>query len=306
MIEDITRPVDSGLAGIRAVVNDYVALMKPGIMTLLLVTTLGAMLVAQQAVPSFSLVLITLLGGVLTAGGANVINCYIDRDIDAVMSRTRKRATANGRISPAAALTFGIALTLSGTLLLGLLVNWLAAGLALAGNLYYVFVYTLWLKRRTPHNIVIGGAAGAVPPLVGWAAVTGTLAPPAWILFAVIFYWTPPHFWALSLLNRVNTGGLACRCCRRVRRGRNPAPGPAVHRAPDRRDITPRPLWDGLDLRDRRGRLGRVFPLHGVGTLAPSQQGPGPEDVLLLHLVSGRTLRRDGGRQPDPALIGHR
>ena len=126
MIEDITRPVDSGLAGIRAVVNDYVALMKPGIMTLLLVTTLGAMLVAQQAVPSFSLVLITLLGGVLTAGGANVINCYIDRDIDAVMSRTRKRATANGRISPAAALTFGIALTLSGTLLLGLLVNWLA------------------------------------------------------------------------------------------------------------------------------------------------------------------------------------
>lgn len=206
MIEDITRPVDSGFAGIRAVINDYVALMKPGIMTLLLVTTLGAMLVAEQAVPSFSLVLVTLLGGVLTAGGANVINCYIDRDIDAVMSRTRKRATANGRISPAAALTFGIVLTVSGTLLLGFLVNWLAAGLALAGNLYYVFVYTLWLKRRTPHNIVIGGAAGAVPPLVGWAAVTGTLAPPAWILFAVIFYWTPPHFWALSLLKQGEYG----------------------------------------------------------------------------------------------------
>ena len=162
MIDEITPPVDAGVAGIRATITDYVTLMKPGIMTLLLVTTLGAMLVAQQGVPSFSLVLITLLGGVLTSGGANVINCYIDRDIDAVMSRTRKRATANGRISPMAALTFGVALTVSGTVLLGVLVNWLAAGLALAGNLYYVFIYTLWLKRRTPHNIVVGGAAGVV------------------------------------------------------------------------------------------------------------------------------------------------
>lgn len=206
MIEEVTRPVDAGIAGIRATINDYVTLMKPGIITLLLVTTLGAMLVAQHGVPSFPLVLITLLGGVLTSGGANVINCYVDRDIDAVMSRTRKRATANGRISPAAALTFGIVLTVGGTVLLGVLVNWLAAALALAGNLYYVFVYTLWLKRRTPHNIVVGGAAGAVPPLVGWAAVTGTLAPPAWILFAIVFYWTPPHFWALSLLKQGEYG----------------------------------------------------------------------------------------------------
>jgi len=180
--------------------------MKPGIMTLLLVTTLGAMLVAEKGVPDFGLVIITLLGGVLTSGGANVINCYIDRDIDAVMSRTKKRATANGRISPAAALVFGITLTVAGTLLLGFLVNWLAALLALAGNLYYVFVYTLWLKRRTPHNIVVGGAAGAIPPLVGWAAVTGTLAAPAWILFAIVFYWTPPHFWALSLLKQGEYG----------------------------------------------------------------------------------------------------
>jgi protoheme IX farnesyltransferase len=149
---------------------------------------------------------VTLTGGILTAGGANVLNCYIDRDIDAVMSRTRKRATASGRISPLSALVFGISLTIAGTLLLGLAVNWLAAGLALIGNLYYVFIYTLWLKRRTPHNIVVGGAAGAIPPLVGWAAVTGTLSAPAWILFAIIFYWTPPHFWALSLLKQGEYG----------------------------------------------------------------------------------------------------
>jgi protoheme IX farnesyltransferase len=206
MIDDIARPMESGVAGIRTVVSDYVALMKPGIMTLLLVTTLGAMLVAEQGVPGFGLVLITLLGGVLTSGGANVLNCYIDRDIDAIMSRTKKRATATGKISPIAALTFGVVLTVAGTLLLGFAVNWLAAGLALAGNVYYVFIYTLWLKRRTPHNIVVGGAAGAFPPLVGWAAVTGTLAAPAWILFAIIFYWTPPHFWALALLKQGEYG----------------------------------------------------------------------------------------------------
>lgn len=206
MIENAARPTNTALAGVRAVVSDYVALTKPGIMTLLLVTTLGAMLVAARDVPAFGLVLATLLGGILTAGGANVINCYIDRDIDAIMTRTSKRATANGRISPHAALIYGILLTVSGTLLLGFTVNWLAAGLALTGNLYYVFVYTLWLKRRTPQNIVVGGAAGAIPPLVGWAAVTGTLSAPAWILFAIIFYWTPPHFWALSLLKQGDYG----------------------------------------------------------------------------------------------------
>jgi len=206
MIDDAARPMDSAMTGLRSIVSDYVGLMKPGIITLLLVTTLGAMLVAEKGVPAFGLVVVTLLGGLLASGGANVINCYIDRDIDAVMSRTRKRATAAGRISPNAALTFGIALTVSGTLLLGFVVNWLAAILALAGNLYYVLVYTLWLKRRTPHNIVVGGAAGAVPPLVGWAAVTGTLTAPAWILFAIIFYWTPPHFWALSLLKQGDYG----------------------------------------------------------------------------------------------------
>ena len=206
MIEDAARPIDTGVAGIRTLVSDYVTLMKPGIITLLLVTTLGAMLVAERGVPPFGLVLVTLLGGILTSGGANVINCYIDRDIDAVMSRTRKRATANGRIAPRTALVFGITLTISGFLLLGLVVNWLAAFLALAGNVFYVGIYTAFLKRRTPQNIVIGGAAGAFPPLVGWAAVTGGLTAPAWILFAIIFYWTPPHFWALSLLKQGEYG----------------------------------------------------------------------------------------------------
>jgi protoheme IX farnesyltransferase len=189
-----------------AVVSDYVALTKPGIMALLLVTTLGAMLIAAAGVPPFWLVAVTMAGGWLSAAGANVMNCVIDRDIDAKMPRTRKRGTASGRIPVVNAIVFGVALTLGGFLLLGLAVNWLAGFLALAGNLYYVIIYTLWLKRTTPHNIVIGGAAGAVPPLVGWAAVTGTLHAPAWILFAIIFYWTPPHFWSLALLKQGEYG----------------------------------------------------------------------------------------------------
>ena len=196
-------PANQGLLG---VVQDYMTLTKPGIQTLLLVSMLGAMLVASDGVPAFGLVLALLVGGSLTSGGANVLNCYIDRDIDAQMSRTRKRATATGRISPTAAMTFGLAISILGTLMIGLASNWLAAGLAVAGNLYYVLVYTLWLKRTTPHNIVVGGAAGAVPPLVGWAAVTGSLAAPAWILFAIIFYWTPPHFWSLALLKQGEYG----------------------------------------------------------------------------------------------------
>lgn len=206
MLETSAQPIDSSLSGLKATINDYVTLMKPGIITLLLVTTLGAMLIAERGVPPFGLVLVTLLGGLLTSGGANALNCYIDRDIDAEMSRTKKRPTVTGRISPVQALTYGVAITAIGTVLLGLYANWLAAALALAGNFYYVFIYTLWLKRRTPHNIVVGGAAGAIPPLVGWAAATGTLAAPAWILFAIVFYWTPPHFWALSLLKQGEYG----------------------------------------------------------------------------------------------------
>ena len=192
----------SPLLRARLIVADYVALTKPGIMTLLLTTTLCAMLIAARGVPPFWLVAVTMLGGILAAGGANALNCFIDRDIDAQMARTRNRAVAAGRVSPDAALTFGLTLTVASVLVLGIIVNWTAAALALAGNLFYVFVYTKWLKRSTPHNIVIGGAAGAVPPLVGWAAVTGDLSPLAWGLFAIIFAWTPPHFWALALLKQ--------------------------------------------------------------------------------------------------------
>jgi protoheme IX farnesyltransferase len=192
----------SPLLRARQILADYVALTKPGIMSLLLVTTFCAMLMAERGLPPFWLVVVTLLGGVLASGGANVLNCYIDRDIDGQMSRTRNRAIVAGRVSPEAALAYGIALTGTSVLLLGLAVNWLAAALALAGNLFYVFVYTKWLKRSTPYNIVIGGAAGAAPPLVGWAAVTGDLTPLAWGLFLIVFAWTPPHFWALALLKQ--------------------------------------------------------------------------------------------------------
>ena len=190
------------VARLRGTFSDYVALTKPGIMTLLLTTTLCAMLMAARGIPPFWLVFFTMIGGALASGGASVLNCYLDRDIDGQMSRTRNRAIVAGRVSPQAALIFGITLSVIAVLLLGIFVNWTAAALALAGNLFYVFVYTKWLKRSTPYNIVIGGAAGAAPPLVGWAAVTGDLSPLAWGLFAIIFAWTPPHFWALALLKQ--------------------------------------------------------------------------------------------------------
>jgi protoheme IX farnesyltransferase len=197
--------IDLGISPLlrtRLLVADYVALTKPGIMSLLLTTTLCAMMIAARGIPPFWLVAVTMLGGLLAAGGANTLNCFIDRDIDGQMARTQNRAVAAGRVSPDAALAFGITLTVAAVLLLGLAVNWVAAALALAGNLFYVFVYTKWLKRSTPYNIVIGGAAGAAPPLVGWAAVTGDLSLLAWGLFAIIFAWTPPHFWALALLKQ--------------------------------------------------------------------------------------------------------
>jgi len=180
------------------------ALTKPRIIELLLVTTLPTMLLAKRGLPSAWLIAVTLIGGALAAGSANTINCYIDRDIDAVMRRTSRRplvAKAGGpaSIKPSEALASGVVLGVAATLLLGLLVNWLSAALADAALLFYVFVYTLGLKRRTASNIVIGGAAGCFPVLVGWSAVTGTVAWPAIMLFAVIFFWTPPHFWALAM-----------------------------------------------------------------------------------------------------------
>jgi len=191
-----------GGAGVLRVAADYVSLLKPRIILLLLVTELGAMIVAARGWPGGGVTLGSLLGGALAAGGAGAINCWFDRDIDAVMPRTRRRAIAAGRITPAAGLAFGVAVALTGVALVAVSSNLLAAALAAAGGLVYVFVYTIWLKRTTPQNIVIGGAAGAFPPLVGWAAITGSLSPLAWVLFAVIFLWTPPHFWALALVLR--------------------------------------------------------------------------------------------------------
>jgi len=182
------------------VVGDYVRLTKPRVISLLLVTTAGAMCVAAGGLPGGWLLLWTMVGGYLAAGGANAINHYIDRDIDGRMARTTTRPVVSGRVAPARALVFGITLGVVSALVLGLAANWLAAGLALAGLALYVGVYTLWLKRTSLHNIVIGGSAGAVPPLVGWAAVTGELGLSAWLLFAIVFYWTPPHFWALALM----------------------------------------------------------------------------------------------------------
>ncbi|HEU5142849.1 MAG TPA: heme o synthase, partial [Solirubrobacterales bacterium] len=174
--------------------RDFATLTKPKVQSLLLFTTATTMYVAGD--PALGLVLLTCLGGALSAGGAGAINHAIDRDIDRKMARTADRPVASGRVSPAAAIAFGTLLGLCSFLLLALAVNPLAAALSLSGLLGYVFVYTLWLKRTTPQNIVIGGAAGAVPPLVAWAAVTGGLSGTAFYLFAIVFFWTPPHFWA--------------------------------------------------------------------------------------------------------------
>ena len=196
-----TRALPAGVtAGPFGVVADYVRLTKPRIISLLLFTTGAAMFVAARGNPGAWLFFWTMVGGYLAAGGANAINQYIDRDIDQQMHRTDDRPVVAGRVTPARALVFGASLGVLSALVIGLSSNWLAAALALLGLALYVGVYTLWLKRTSIHNIVIGGSAGAVPPLVGWAAVTGDLSLTAWIMFAIVFYWTPPHFWALALM----------------------------------------------------------------------------------------------------------
>jgi heme o synthase len=185
---------------VRQTVTNYVDLMKPHVTVLLLGVTAAAMAIANQGLPPLVLVIPTLLGGAMAAGSANCINCYIDRDIDQIMGRTQRRSLPSGRVEPRQALVFGIILGISSFIVLTLFVNLLSAVLAFSAILFYVFVYTLWLKRSTVQNIVIGGAAGAMPVLVGWAAITNNLSMPAIWLFAIIFFWTPPHFWALSLL----------------------------------------------------------------------------------------------------------
>jgi protoheme IX farnesyltransferase len=188
---------------LRLVARALFALTKPRIIELLLVTTIPTMLLAERGLPSAGLLVVTLVGGALAAGSANTINCYLDRDIDAVMRRTSRRPLARPAplsvIKPAEALIFGVVLGALATVILGTLVNWLSAALADAAILFYVFVYTLALKRRTASNIVVGGAAGCMPVLVGWSAVTGRVGLPAVVLFGIIFFWTPPHTWALAM-----------------------------------------------------------------------------------------------------------
>ena len=186
--------------GWRQRVKDFVILSKPVIVLLLLVTTYGGLVAGGKAFPSASLTLWTLLGGALAAGGSSALNQYIDRELDKNMQRTSKRPLADGRLTPAEGLSYGLALCLLSYYLMAGYVNLLAALLSLAGIFYYVFFYSVWLKKATVQNIVIGGGAGAIPPMVGWAAATGNLSLGAWILFAIIFMWTPPHFWALAIV----------------------------------------------------------------------------------------------------------
>jgi protoheme IX farnesyltransferase len=183
----------------RSRVAAYVALTKPRIIELLLITTVPAMVLAADGWPGTWLVLATLIGGSLSAGGANALNSYVDRDIDQLMKRTHRRPLAQHEVDPKKALMFGVVLGVAGFVWLSAVTNLMAASLSTGALLFYVFVYTIALKRTTVQNIVIGGAAGAAPTLVGWAAVTGTVAVPAWVLFFIVFYWTPPHFWALAL-----------------------------------------------------------------------------------------------------------
>lgn len=183
-----------------AIFVEYIKLTKPRVISLLLLTTAAAMFTAAHGVPSGWLLLWTMVGGFLAAGGANAINHYVDRDIDGHMKRTDARPVVAGSVTPRRALVFGVGCGAVAAVVLALAANELAAALAVTGLAVYVGIYTVWLKRSTIHNIVIGGAAGAFPPLVGWAAVSGHLGLYAWLLFAVVFYWTPPHFWALALL----------------------------------------------------------------------------------------------------------
>ena len=187
-------------SGIIALFNDYITLTKPPIISLLLITAIGGMFLAAAGIPSLQILTLVCVGGALGARGANAINHFLDQDIDALMSRTIKRPVPSNRIPPVAALIFGVALNAGAFFVLAYWVNIISAVLTLAATLFYVLIYTGWLKRNTPQNIVIGGAAGAIPPMVGWAAVTGSIDLPAVYLFTIIFFWTPPHFWALSLM----------------------------------------------------------------------------------------------------------
>jgi heme o synthase len=197
-----TVPRSRQLSRVRHVAAAYLALTKPRIIELLLVTTVPAMFLAAGGVPPLKVVLTTMVGGCLAAASANAFNCVLDRDIDERMRRTRRRPLPRHAVGPFGATVFGLILGIAATLWLGYLVNWLSAALALGANVFYIGVYTLWLKRRTPQNIIWGGIAGCIPPLIGWAAVTGSLALTPFVMFLIVFFWTPPHTWALAMRYR--------------------------------------------------------------------------------------------------------
>lgn len=194
------QEIRSEAVPLRQTIASYINLMKPHVTMLLLGTTVATMAIAQRGMPGLGLILATLLGGTMAAGSANCINCYIDRDIDQLMTRTQRRSLPAGRVQPTQALIFGLSLGVGSFVVFTAFVNLLCACLGIAAILFYVFIYTAWLKRSSTQNIVIGGAAGAVPVLIGWAAITNSVPLAAIWLFAIVFYWTPPHFWALSLL----------------------------------------------------------------------------------------------------------
>jgi protoheme IX farnesyltransferase len=204
LLVENTKSVEAPLRSVRRTLLAYLALTKPRIIELLLVTTVPAMMLADRGVPRLGLVLVTLIGGSLAAGSANALNCYIDRDIDTKMHRTGNRPLVTGEITPRGALIFGVALGVISVIVLGLAVNLLSAMLALAAILLYVVGYTMLLKRRTPQNIVWGGVAGCLPTLIGWSAVTGSLTWAPFVLFGIVFLWTPPHYWPLSMRYRAD------------------------------------------------------------------------------------------------------
>ena len=285
------------------------ALTKPRIIELLLVTTLPTMIVAQRGMPSIGLIVATLVGGTLAAGGANAINMFVDRDIDRLMHRTEKRPLVTGAVTPTAALVFALSLEVLAFAELWWLVNLLSAVLAVSATAFYVFVYTLWLKRRSTQNIVIGGAAGAVPVLVGWAAVTGhPLAGPPVVLFAVIFVWTPPHFWALAVRYQDDYEAANVPMLPAVASLPRTTREIVFYTVPRRGDARVHPGGPhGLDLVHRR-RARRRLPRHGRPDVAARPPRPGHRQGrhapvrLLDHLPDG-ALRRHGRRRPHPAPL---
>ena len=279
------------------VLKDYISLTKPGVISLLILTTVASMYLTPAGAPSLTLVLWTFVGGWLMASGAHSVNCWADQDIDINMGRTSRRPIPSGRIPAWHALALGIALGVLAFGILVVFVNLAAALLSLAGYLYYVFIYTRWLKRTTPSNIVIGGGAGAFPPLVGWAAATGGLTLPALFLFAIIFYWTPPHFWALALIREKDYA-----------RANVPMLPVVAGSAETKRQILlytilmlaltimPTPLqMFGIPYLLMAIGLGAIFLRYVIRLLRAGYHGGGVGAVQVLAAVPGAAVRRDGG-----------